>query len=170
MRLTPIEISQHKFNLRLRGFDRDEVEAFLGTLVEDFEEVVRENAQLRREAERLARELDTYRGREKTIQATLTTAQGVVDQMQRTASKEAEQLVVEAELRAEKLMIEARQQRSELSQEIAELRHVRQRLSDDLRNAVEGYLKMIDAFEDARHAGTAMPSSDDPAEAKLRGR
>ena len=170
MRLTPIEISQHKFNLRLRGFDRDEVEAFLGTLVEDFEEVVRENAQLRREAERLARELDTYRGREKTIQETLTTAQGVVDQMQRAASKEAEQVVVEAELRSEKLLIEARGQRSELSQEIAELRHLRQRLSDDLRNVIEGYLKMIDAFDGPGHATLDVPANADLAKAKLRGR
>ena len=28
MRLTPIEIRQHRFNVRVRGFDRDEVEAF----------------------------------------------------------------------------------------------------------------------------------------------
>ena len=56
MRLTPLEIRQHKFGAAMRGFDRGEVVAFLDTVVADFEDVVRENARLRREAERLARE------------------------------------------------------------------------------------------------------------------
>ncbi len=152
MRLTPIEIRQHRFNYRMRGYDRIEVEAFLETVVSDFEEVVRENAQLRREAERLARELDTYRSREKTIQETLTTAQEVVNQLKRTAMKEAETIVVHSELRAEKLVGEAREQRSSLSHEISELRHLRARVDADLRRTLESYLKLIDSFEEVRRA------------------
>jgi cell division initiation protein len=146
MRLTPLEIRQHKFTSRLRGFDAAEVEAFLATVVADFEDVVRENAQLRREAERLARELDAYRAREKTIQETLTTAQAVVEQLKRTAIKESESLVVEAELRAEKIVSEARERNAELAHEIREQKHLRQRLEFDLRRTVESYLKMIDSF------------------------
>ncbi|MCP4007379.1 MAG: DivIVA domain-containing protein [bacterium] len=151
MRLTPIEISQHKFNVRFRGFDKDEVHALLAMVVADFEEVVRENAQLRREAERLGRELDTHLGRERTIQETLTTAQGVVEQMQRAASKDSEQIIVDAELRCEKMVAEARQQCSDLTHNIAELHHLRERLDGDLRNVLESYLKMVDAFDEARH-------------------
>jgi len=159
MRLTPIEIRQHRFNVRLRGFDRDEVDAFLETVVADFEELVRENAQLRREAERLTREVDALRGREKMIQETLTTAQGVVDQLKRTAIKESETILVDAELRAEKLMTEARQRRADLSQEIAELRHTRTRLDSDLRKTLDGYARLIDAFQDAREARTQTPAA-----------
>jgi len=107
MRLTPIEIRQHRFSVRLRGFDTAEVEAFLDAVVGDFEEVVRENAQLRRDAERTQREVDNYRGREANIQDTLTTAQGVVDQLKRTAVKEAEVIITEAELGSERLMQDA---------------------------------------------------------------
>jgi cell division initiation protein len=155
MRLTPIEIRQHRFNSRVRGFDRDEVEAFLETVVADFEELVRENAQLRREAERLAREVDSLRSREKMIQETLTTAQGVVDQLKRTAIKESENIVVDAELRAEKVLAEARQRRADLSHEIAELHHTRARLDSDLRKTLDGYARLIDAFQDAREARSA---------------
>jgi cell division initiation protein len=146
MRLTPLEIRQHKFTTRLRGFDTAEVEAFLATVVADFEDVVRENAQLRREAERLARELDAYRAREKTIQETLTTAQAVVEQLKRTAIKESESLVVDAELRAEKIVAEARERHAELANQIREQQYLRQRLESDLRRTAESYLKMIDAF------------------------
>lgn len=146
MRLTPLEIRQHQFTTRLRGFDAREVEAFLETVVADFEDVVRENAQLRREAERLARDLDAYRAREKTIQDTLTTAQAVVEQLKRTAIKESESLVVDAELRAEKILAEAREHRAELATEIREQKYLRQRLEADLRRTLEGYSKLIDAF------------------------
>jgi cell division initiation protein len=146
MRLTPLEIRQHRFTTRFRGFDAGEVEAFLETVVADFEDVVRENAQLRREAERLARDLDAYRAREKTIQDTLTTAQSVVEQLKRTAINESETLVVDAELRAEKIVAEARERRAELGNEIREQKYLRQRLEVDLRRTLEGYVKLIDAF------------------------
>jgi cell division initiation protein len=146
MRLTPLEIRQHRFTTRLRGFDSSEVQAFLETVVADFEDVVRENAQLRREAERLARDLDAYRSREKTIQDTLTTAQAVVEQLKRTAIKESESLIVDAELRGEKIVAEARERRAELANEIREQRYLRQRLEADLRRTLEGYTKLIDAF------------------------
>jgi len=151
MRLTPLEIRQHKFSSRLRGFDRDEVAAFLDTVVADFEDVVRENAQLRREAEGLARERDAYRAREKTIQDTLTTAQNVVEQLKRTAIKESEAMVIDAELRAEKLLAEARERRAQLANEIREQRHLRQRLEADLRRTLESYGKLVEAFATADH-------------------
>jgi cell division initiation protein len=146
MRLTPLEIRQHKFGSQMRGFDRGEVSSFLDTVVADFEDVVRENAQLRREAERLARDLDAYRSREKTIQDTLTTAQTLVEQLKRTAIKESESIVIDAELRAEKLLAEAREQRAVLANEIREQRHLRQRLEADLRRTLESYGKLIDAL------------------------
>jgi len=149
MRLTPLEIRQHKFGSQMRGFDRGEVSSFLDTVVADFEDVVRENAQLRRESERLARELDAYRSREKTIQDTLTTAQTLVEQLKRTAIKESESIVIDAELRAEKLLAEAREQRAELANEIREQKHLRQRLEADLRRTLESYGKLIDAFATA---------------------
>lgn len=155
MRLTPIEIRSHRFNTRLRGFDPAEVEAFVDTVVSDFEEVVRENAQLRRETERLGRELETHRVREKTIQETLTTAQEVVEQLKRTAMKEAEVTVSQAELRAEKMLDDAEVRRCDVDHQITELRHIRGRLSAELRKTLEGYRSLIDAYEEAQGAACA---------------
>lgn len=163
MRLTPIEIRQHRFHSRFRGFDVEEVRTFLEVVVGDFEEVVRENAQLRREAERLARELDSYRSREQTIQQTLTTAQTIVDELKRTAVKESEVLVAEAELKSEKLMQEVREERARLMTEISEMRHMRSQLEIDLSKTLEGYLSLIEAFRATRDEstnGAGSPTSD----------
>jgi cell division initiation protein len=143
MRLTPIEIRQHRFAYRLRGLDAHEVQAFLETVIADFEEIVRENAELRRELERLHADLEAYQGREQTIQQTLTTAQGVVEQLKRTAMKEAEVLIGEAEVRAERILKEAEARRSQLQGEISDLRLMRERCQFDLRKTLEGYLRAI---------------------------
>jgi len=152
MRLTPIEIRRHRFNSRLRGFDRDEVRTFLDMVISDFEDVVRENAQLRRDNERMTRELQNYRSKEHNIQETLTTTQGLVGDLKRTASKEAELIVAEAEVRAQKTMQGAEVQRAHLEEELVQLKHLRNRLGSDLRNTIEGYLSLIEAYQPARAA------------------
>jgi cell division initiation protein len=148
MRISPIDIRSHRFGHRLRGLDPTEVYAFLETVVADLEDLLRESTELRRENERLTRELAGYQGRERTIQETLTTAQGVVAQLKQTALKEAEVLVGEAEIRAEKLLQTAEGQRGAVSGEIADLRKMRDRLSIDLRNTLYGYLKLLDPADE----------------------
>jgi len=155
MRISPIEIRQHRFSHRLRGLDPAEVHAFLETVVADFEAVVRENAELRRDTERLARELAAFESREQTIQETLTTAQGIVAQLKQTALKEAEVLVGEAEVRAEKLIKDAEVRRGELHGEIAGLKQARERLAVELRTTLMGYLKLLDPIG----PGDAPPAS-----------
>jgi cell division initiation protein len=150
MRLTPLEISRHEFRTRWRGLDPEEVYAFLETVVADFEEVVRENARLRSEAEQLARDLDGLRKRERTLQDTLTTAQTVVDQLRRTAIKEAEVKVSEAEVQAESLLRNAETRRDQVVREVSELSQIRDRAEFDIRRRLESYLQMLDALREAR--------------------
>ena len=158
MRLTPIEIRQHRFRKRFRGFGSGEVEAFLEAVVSDFEEIVRENAKLRGEVDRIGQELQTYRNREQSIQETLTTAQKVADQLKRTAAKESEVMVSEAQLRGERFLHEIEGRRSEVAQEITELSHVRERAEADLRRTLEGYLRLIKAYREARAAAPPPPA------------
>ena len=168
MRLTPIEIRAHRFNSRLRGYDTVEVQAFLDTVVEDFEDVVRENAQLRRETERLERELDSHRTREHSIQETLVTAQQMVEDLKLTAAKEAEVKVSEATLRAERLLGEADSNRSELMLELTEMRRLRTRLSSALRQALRRYEELIDSFEEADRASSEAVAPDPAIQTALR--
>ncbi len=150
MRLSPIEIRQHRFASCFRGFDPAEVEAFLEAVVSDFEEIVRENAKLRQEVERFSQDVESYRRRERAIQETLTTAQRVADQLKRTAARESEVIVGEAQLRAEKMVHEVEERRSAVAHEITELGHLRERAETDLRRTLEGYHRLIKAYREAR--------------------
>lgn len=47
MRITPLDIQQKQFPMKLRGFDVEEVYAFLEVIREEMEDLLRENANLR---------------------------------------------------------------------------------------------------------------------------
>ena len=55
MRITPLDIRNHPFGKRLRGYDPDEVDAFLAMVAEDYEAVVRESETLRKQLAKLER-------------------------------------------------------------------------------------------------------------------
>jgi len=47
MRITPLDIQQKQFKMKLRGFDVEEVYGFLEIVREEMEDLLRENANLK---------------------------------------------------------------------------------------------------------------------------
>src|SRR3972149_6825845 len=81
MRISPLDIRQQQFTVRLfRGFDTQEVDAFLDDVAEDYESVLKENALLK---EQLATFEERSRGlaeREKARQGTVIANQFLSDE------------------------------------------------------------------------------------------
>ncbi len=57
LRITPLDIYQQEFKRVLRGLDPDEVEDFLERVADDYEQVLRENATLKKQIESLESQL-----------------------------------------------------------------------------------------------------------------
>src|SRR5512135_3277039 len=107
MRITPLDIQQKQFPMKFRGFDVEEVYAFLEVIREEMEELLRENASLKENAQRAENQIKEYRDMETTLRETLMTAQQMVEDYRTNARKEAELLVKEAELRADTIIKDA---------------------------------------------------------------
>ena len=105
MRITPLDIRNHAFQQRLRGYEREEVDAFMRMVSEDYESLLRENQTLREKLARAATRIEDLASTEGILKETLTTAQKLGDDLQRTATKEAEILIGEAEIKGEKVQI-----------------------------------------------------------------
>lgn len=58
VRLNPREIADKNFDIRLRGFDRDQVNEFLDEIIKDYENYIQEVDHLTRENQRLIRRVD----------------------------------------------------------------------------------------------------------------
>jgi cell division initiation protein len=67
MRITPIEIRQKEFEKKLRGYDKDDVNAFLKTLSSEWERIVDENKEMKIKLEQSEKEVMKLREVESSL-------------------------------------------------------------------------------------------------------
>jgi len=75
MKLTPLDIQQQKFEVKWRGYDRQEVETFLEMVSEDVESLWKDFNKLRDELKKCESQLADFRENERAIQQTIMTTQ-----------------------------------------------------------------------------------------------
>jgi cell division initiation protein len=154
MKITPLDIQQKRFARALRGYDRDEVEAFLSLAATAFEDLVKEIHSLRENVERKDDEIAGHRGRERALQETLVAAQKASEEIRDSARREGEITIAEAELQAEKIVQGAHQRFLRVVDDIQEVKRLRIQFEASVRALVEGHGKLLDTF---RETGTEDP-------------
>ncbi|TMQ24978.1 MAG: DivIVA domain-containing protein [Candidatus Rokuibacteriota bacterium] len=146
MRITPHDIRQQQFTVRMfRGFNPQEVDAFLEDVADDYEALLKE-AQLLKE--QIAAQEERQRGvveRERMLQETLVTTQRLVEEMKAAAKRESDLIVREAELRGEKAVEAARGEEAKIRVEIQALKRTRRQVTEDLLATVERYQRLLAA-------------------------
>jgi cell division initiation protein len=144
MRITPLDIQQKQFPMKFRGFDVEEVYAFLEVIREEMEDLLRENASLKESVQRTENQIKEYKDMETTLRETLLTAQQMVEDFKTNARKEAELIVKEAELKADSLLKQAQEKVIKIHEDIVDLKGIRTHFKEELKRMVEGHLKMIE--------------------------
>jgi cell division initiation protein len=153
MRITPLDIQQKQFPMKFRGFDVEEVYAFLEVIREEMEELLRENASLKENVQRSESQIKGYRDMEATLQETLMTAQQMVEDYKTNARKEAELVVKEAELKAEGLVREAQENVIKIHEDIVDLKGIRRHFKEELKRLIDSHMRMLehDASRESGH-------------------
>ena len=105
--ITPIEIENKEFKKGIRGYNQDEVDEFLDIVKEDFEQLYRENLELKEKVRLFEAQIDKYEGIEETLKATLITAQSAAEDTCSAANKKAKIIVEEADLKARQIIEQA---------------------------------------------------------------
>ncbi len=145
MRMTATDIRQQQFAVRFfRGFDPQEVDAFLEEMADDFDELARENAALKEQVLVLEERSRGVEGREKTLQETLVTTQKIAEEFKENSRREAELVLREAHLRAEKFMQDTREEHTRLTTEITRLRRLRRQLGEEILNTLSTHKRLAE--------------------------
>lgn len=147
MRMTPLDVQSHQFAHRLRGFDPDEVNAFLRIVSEDYEGLVHETDRQSDRIRRLEARLEELSAQEHLLKETLISAQAMTEEMRATAEREAELRLAEVEVRAEKILDASHRRAARLAQDIREMRALRSRLAESFRSAAETHLSLLETLE-----------------------
>ncbi len=153
MKITPSDLQHQVFKIRYRGYDRDEVRAFLNFASEEYENLIGQNLRLRDETGRLREKLADFEERERILKDTLLNAQRVSDEMKANAVKEAALIVKEAELRAEAVIEQASERLRKLQEDATELRFLRTNLEQKLLLYIGNLQKIIDLHKEDEASG-----------------
>lgn len=108
MKLTALDIRQKTFEKSFRGVDRDEVQAFLTTVSQQWERLGDENRELHRQLEHAQQDVQKLREVESSLYRTLKTAEDTGNSITEQAQREAALHRREAQLQAEHALAEAR--------------------------------------------------------------
>jgi cell division initiation protein len=109
MKLTALDIRQKTFEKSFRGVDKEEVQAFLTTISQQWERMGDENRELRLKLEHAQHDVQKMREVESSLYRTLKTAEDTSNNMTEQAQRDADLRIREAQLQAENLLNEARQ-------------------------------------------------------------
>ncbi len=147
MRMTPLDVQSHQFAHRLRGYDPDEVNAFLRIVSEDYESLVLETESQKDRFRRLEARLEELTAQEQLLKETLLSAQAMTEELRGAAEREAELRLAEVEVRAEKILDASHRRAARLAQDIREMRALRSRLAESFRSAAETHLSILETLE-----------------------
>jgi cell division initiation protein len=147
LKLTPLEVKKQEFKKAMRGFDPDEVNAFLEMVSEELESLIREKNQLTDEVLKLRTQLRDYQNVEKTLQETLVSAQESIKESKQNTTRQAEMIVREAELKAEKILEDAKLRLAEMKNELVVVRAQKDSFARRLKHLLESQLDLITVLE-----------------------
>ncbi|NIA31052.1 MAG: DivIVA domain-containing protein [Actinobacteria bacterium] len=147
MKLTPLDIRKQEFKKTMRGFDPDEVEAFLSMVADEMELLIRERNQTNDELIKLRTQLKDYQRVEHTLRETLVRAQSTVEESRANSRREAEIIIHEAELQADNILKEAREELMDLRHEISLVKTQKESFSRRLRHLLQSQIELLDVME-----------------------
>lgn len=137
MKITPLDIHQKEFRRALRGYNEEEVDAFLDEVAKEMERLFQENIDLTERVERLEKKVAQYQSFEQALQETMLAAQKAAGDLKQNAEKTAQLIIRDAQMKAEQVKRQALAERDRVRAEIVFLRQI----ADGFKKAFLEFLK-----------------------------
>ncbi|WP_055667658.1 DivIVA domain-containing protein [Desnuesiella massiliensis] len=147
MKLTPMDINNKEFKKVLRGYDSEEVDEFLDKIVEDYEELFKENSVLKEKITAMNEKIEHYSKIESTIQNTLLLAQNAAEQAKFSAQKESEIIIKSANDNAQRILDKAHNDVMGVNEEYDKIKQEFIKFRAKFRNFMNVQLQTFDDLE-----------------------
>ena len=149
--LTPLDVRKKKDDFRrsVRGYDAQQVDAFLAVVADCLERYVRDQVVLSDRIEQQKHQLESYRARERALNEALLAAQELREEARLQSERDAGVRVREAEMRAGAVLADAERAVRLCHEKVEDLKATRGRFLASLRKLFERFDEYLD-FEDER--------------------
>ena len=142
--IAPIEIENKEFKKGLWGYWEDEVDEFLDLVKEDYEQLYRENADLKEKIRLYQEQINKYENIEETLNATLITAQRAAEDTCSAANRKSKIIVEEADLKARQIIEQANNEVIEIRREYHSMVKEFKIFRNKFKSLLEDEIKSID--------------------------
>ncbi|HPN37341.1 MAG TPA: DivIVA domain-containing protein [Melioribacteraceae bacterium] len=137
MKLSVLNIKNQEFNTSIKGYNREEVNAFLERVADEFEILISETEQLKKENDFLKEQNKKYKKIEEHLQNTLVSAQETSSKAVESAKKQTALIIREAELRANQIVEKAKLDANLIREAVIRLREEKNIIIAKLKAIVE---------------------------------
>jgi cell division initiation protein len=144
MKFSPMSIKKQEFRKSLRGFDTDEVQAYLDKLSYEFEALQQENEQLKKDLDSANIKLNEFRKIEKNLQNTLLKAQESSTKALESTRKQSTLMVKEAEIKASQILEKARENANEIRNAVINLREEKDLVVARLKSIISSQAHLLE--------------------------
>ena len=175
MALTSLDIRDKAFSTRFRGYDIDEVEEFLDIIVNDYEELIRENHEKEAKIRNLEERLIYFDEMKDSLSQSVLIAQDTAERVKQAAQERSGNIVQQAEQDAQRLLDRAKYKANDILRqatdnakrvavETEELKNKTRVFHQRLKSTIESQLSIVDSpdWEDIlRPTATYLQTSDE---------
>lgn len=144
--ISPKDIRKNDFKKIFRGYDPNEVDAFLETVSLRYERLHEENAMLSDKVKSLTSDVEVYKENESTLQKAIVKTQDLAEEVISNAKKKAENIIREGELNSQKVMQEVEKDIMSKKQELEEMKLRNDKLVEDVKLFFLEKLNEMDEF------------------------
>lgn len=144
MKFTPFGIKNQEFNKSVRGYDKDEVKAFLEKLADEYERIQSENDKLKAQVDVIDGQLKEYKKIEKNLQNALLNATESNSKAVESAKKQTALMIKEAELKAAQIIEKAKESANSVRDAVLKLREEKNVLVARLKSIIETQANVLE--------------------------
>lgn len=160
MKLSPLLIKKQEFEKSFRGYNIDEVQAFLDKISSEMEELINQNETLEQEVENLNAKVTEFQKIEKNLQETLLKYQETAAQAIESAKKQAELIVREAEIKSSQIIKNAEDIANEMRNAVITLREEKNMIIARLKAIVNSQANLLE--------GKVKDAGEEPKKSKVQ--
>jgi cell division initiation protein len=125
MKITPQDIHAQEFRRSLRGYDMDEVDAFLSQVADELEVHTQENLQLKDRIKVFEERVAEYQKLDERLKETLVTAQEMKEEIAKASQHKVEAAAAHARAEAQSIVADAHKKLVRIQSQVDDLRRYR---------------------------------------------
>jgi cell division initiation protein len=162
MKITPQDIHSQEFRRSLRGYDMDEVDAFLTQVADEIETHVQESLQLKDRIKVLEERITEYRQLDQRLKDTLVTAQEMKEEIAKVSQHKVEAAAAQARVEAQQIVADAHKKLVRIQSQVDDLRRFRDSFIIRYKAFLDQQYRFLADYAKSEGAGAGAKEAEKP--------